>query len=158
MHLSLRQIHFKAFHSMKAIVWCIWVFSLVKYCNQVATKCQYFTLSAVGTDLYLLHVSKVSKYTEGYLENEAWFYIYNQEDVLRKSNCHKFQDLKRESGRSLVTCGQMIRALRNANIDLRVRCENELCDKNIPAVVWKQGIQGKGKQTQVLIQNWAATM
>lgn len=111
MHLSFRQIHFKAFHSMKPIAWRIWVFKLVKYCNQVATKCQYFTVLAMGTDLYLLHVSKVSKYTEGYLGNEAWFYIYNQENVLRKSNYHKFSDQKKDSKRSLVICGEIIEAL-----------------------------------------------
>lgn len=39
------------------------------------------------------------------------------------------------------------------DLDIRVKYENDLYDKNIPAVVWKQVIQGKGKQTQVLIHN-----
>lgn len=93
-NLSIRQIYCKAFHSTEVIVWCIWVLRLVKYYNLVATKCQYFSPLTVGTDLYLLHVSKLyehKEYTEGYLWNKAQFYIYTQKNVLRKSNRHKSQ-------------------------------------------------------------------
>lgn len=93
-NLSIRQIYCKASHSTEVIIWCIWVLRLVKYYNLVATKCQYFSPLTVGTHLYFLHVSKLyehKEYTEGYLWNEAQFYIYTQKNILRKPNRHKSQ-------------------------------------------------------------------
>lgn len=146
MHLSVRQIHFKAFHNTIVIVRCIWVFRLVKDCNLVATKCQYFTPSTVGTDFYLLHVSKLygcKEYTEGYLWNEAQFYIYDQKNILRKPN-------------SRISQARGIKGIRMkpSNIFEKLMLEpilyvwsptynTENSTIDVPTVVWKQILKEK---------------
>lgn len=158
MHLSLRQIHFKAFHSTQ-VVWCIWVFRLVKYCNWVATKCQYSIPSTVGTDLCLLHEN-----TEGYLWNEAWFYIYNQKKVLRKPTSRKSQarEIKEIGMRPYnifdQAVSESILCVWSPICNTGARSQEELYVTNTPTLVRKQDIQGESRQAWVLTLNWTTSI
>lgn len=152
MHLSLRQIHFKAFCGTKVIVWCIWVFRGAKYCNRVATKCQYFSPSTLGADLYVLQVGKLYEYngyTEGYLWNESQFCIYNQNKVRRKLNSHKFQAREIKAVR-MKSCNifseptlEVIQHAWSPICNSGAGGEEALYAMNTPTVLWKQELQEK---------------
>lgn len=159
MHLSFREIYFKAFFSMKVIVWCIWVFRLVKYCNQLQLNANisvYWLWALICICCMSLNELKTT------YQMKFDFIFTIRKNVLRKPNSHQFQltEIKRIRRKPENIFKQMLLepVLLVWSPMYKSQREKDLCAINNPTVLQKQDVQGEGRWAWVLIQNWTTSI